>query len=667
MDHSDCGSLSSHKKSSEGDHQAHHQKMISDFKRRFWVCLGLTIPVLLMSPDILEFLGLHDDLLHEIRILWPLSTIIYFYGGMPFLKGLVREAMNRRPGMMTLIGLALTAAYIYSSAVAFGLPGKLFFWELVTLIDIMLLGHWIEMKSIMGASDALGSLLQLLPHEARLVKNGYDKSIPIGMLKVGDFIHIRPGEKVPVDGVITEGQSDLNEALLTGESTLVPKKAGDKVIAGSLNTDGSLTVKVQKTGEGTYLSRVIELVRQAQASRSNIQDLANRAAAWLTYVAISVGGGAFIFWLLWGQSLSFSLERLVTVMIITCPHALGLAVPLVIAVSGSIAAHNGFLIRNRSAFERAYQLEKIIFDKTGTLTTGSFSVSSILSFSPIKEEEILTLAASIERHSEHLLAKAIVESAKHHGHTLLPVTSFKSFAGRGASGVIAGKEYFVGRLTEDLTRSLEPDLFQRMEEIKGGSVVALSHKKHLLGVVILKDQVRETAQETISALKRLGITPLMLTGDRRDVAERVASRIGIEDIYADVLPDQKAAIIEAVKKDGTKVAMVGDGINDAPALLKADIGIAIGAGVDVAIESADIILVRSDPKNVLDVLKLSRATYRKMIENLILATGYNVIAIPLAAGVGSAFGFMLSPAVGAILMTLSTVLVSFNALRLRKV
>jgi len=640
--------------------------MIADFKRRLWVCLALTAPVLLVSPDVLNFLRIHYDLLHEVRVLWPLSTFIYFYGGMPFIKGLVTEVRALKPGMMTLIGLALSTAYIYSTAVAFGLPGKLFFWELVTLIDIMLLGHWIEMKSVIGASDALGSLLQLLPYEAHLVKDGYDKPVHISLLKPGDIITIRPGEKVPVDGEIIEGQSDLNEAFLTGESRLISKKIGDRVIAGSLNADGSLTVKVLKTGKETYLSRVIDLVRQAQASRSTIQDLANRAAGWLTYSAIGVGGGAFAFWVSQGQSLSFSLERLVTVMIITCPHALGLAVPLVIAVSSSIAAHNGFLIRNRSAFERVRQLKKIIFDKTGTLTTGTFSVNSIQSFSSLSEEEILKIAASIEMHSEHLLAKAIVEASKKKGLKLSAVLSFQNDPGRGASALLDEKKYIVGRLTKEMIKRLPKEKTRTLEESRGDSIVVVSEGADVLGVILLNDQIRSSAGEVVAGLRSLGIESIMLTGDRKDVAERVAASLGIREVYAEVLPDQKASIVEALRKKRVKVAMVGDGINDAPALLKADIGIAIGAGVDVAIESADIVLVKSDPINVLDILRLSCKTYRKMIENLILATGYNIIAIPLAAGAGIPFGIMLSPAVGAVLMTLSTILVAFNALRLRR-
>ncbi len=652
--------------------------MVEDFKRRFFLSAALTVPILLLSPMIQQFFGFTLDFPGRAWVLWGLASAVYFYGGWPFLTGLVGELRGGRPGMMTLIALAISVAYAYSSAVVFGLPGKVFFWELATLIDVMLLGHWIEMRSVLGASRALEELVKLLPAEAHLLRpDGSLVDVPVSQLRVGDRVLVRPGEKVPTDGVVVEGESSVNEAMLTGESAPVPKKPGDEVIGGSINGEGALTLEVKRVGAETYLSQVIELVRQAQETRSRTQDLANRAALWLTFIALGAGGTTLGVWLVLGQDFAFALERTVTVMVITCPHALGLAVPLVVAVSTSLSARHGLLIRDRAAFERAKDLQAVVFDKTGTLTEGRFGVTDVVPLDELPEPRVLELAAALERASEHPIARGIREEAERRGSTLPAVEDFRAIPGKGVEGRLrrdgAERLYRVvspGYLRE---RGLEDAVeHPRVRElaVQGKTVVFLTavedgEKERVLGAIALADVIRPESREAVAQLKAMGLQVMMLTGDSRRVAEWVAHELGLDRVFAEVLPHEKAQKIEEVQRKGLTVAMVGDGVNDAPALVQADVGIAIGAGTDVAVEAADIVLVRDDPRDVGAILGLARATYRKMIENLLWATGYNVVAIPLAAGVLYAWGVLLSPAAAAILMSLSTVIVALNARRLR--
>ncbi|NBC15085.1 MAG: cadmium-translocating P-type ATPase [Gammaproteobacteria bacterium] len=639
--------------------------MIADFRRRFWVSLALTVPILLLSPLIQAFLGVTDILAFpgDDYVLLALATAVFLYGGWPFLTGLVSELRDGAPGMMTLIALAITVAYGYSAAVVLGLEGKVFFWELATLVDVMLLGHWIEMKSVMGASGALESLVQMLPDRAlRVGDDGETEEVPVSELRKGERVRVRPGEKVPIDGTIVDGKTSLNESMLTGESRPVEKSAGDEAVGGAINGEGSITLEVQKTGADTYLSQVIETVRQAQASRSRTQDLANRAAAWLTYIALTAGGLTLAAWLGLGRTFDFALERMVTVMVITCPHALGLAVPLVVAVSTSLAAGRGLLIRDRAGFERARKLDAIVFDKTGTLTAGRFGVKGVASFGSLAEDELLRLAAALESHSEHPIAQGIVAAANEKGIEIPDAAEFENLSGRGAQARVEDRTIRVvspGYLREQEI-PLDGDAVATFRE-DGNTLVYVLADERPLGAVALADMIRDESREAIERLQTMGIDCIMLTGDAEAVAKAVAAELGLSEYFAEVLPDEKAERIREVQRGGRTVAMVGDGVNDAPALVQSDLGIAIGAGTDVAVESADIVLVESDPRNVADVIELSRATYAKMIQNLFWATGYNAVAIPLAAGVAYGIGIVLSPAVGAALMSLSTVIVAINA------
>jgi len=652
----------------KGSHRKHsHEVMIADFKRRFIVSTILTIPVVLLSPSIQRFLGYELVFPGYIFALWFLSSIIYVYGGYPFLKGLVGEVRKKLPGMMTLIGVAISVAYFYSSAVVFIIPGETFFWELATLIDVMLLGHWIEMRTIAGASRALELLAKSMPTVAHLVKEGGVVEVPVSEVKPGDKVLVRPGEKIPVDGVVVEGSSSVNEALVTGESKPVSKKPGDKVIAATMNLEGSLIIVAEKTGRDTYIAQVIELIRKIQESKSKAQDLANRAAKWLTIIALTGGSITLTVWSLVGAGFPFALERAVTVMVIACPHALGLAVPLVIARSTALAAMKGLLIRNRVGFEKAKDIGAVVFDKTGTLTKGEFGVSDTVVLSnDLAEEELVKLAASLEQHSEHPIARGIVDYASRNRIGLYGVEKFKALPGRGVEGVINGKKVMVvssGYLREN-NIVLED---RRVDELakQGKTVVYVLVDGKPAGVIALADMIREESREAIRRLKSMGLKTVMLTGDNRRVAEWVAKELGIDEFYAEVLPHEKVEVIRKVKAQGYVTAMVGDGINDAPALVEADVGIAIGAGTDVAVESADIVLVRSDPRDVPEIIGLARKTYRKIVENLLWATGYNAVTIPLAAGVLYNMGILLPPAIGALLMTISTVIVAINATLLK--
>lgn len=646
-------------------HEHGHHQMVADYRRRFWFSLVLTIPILALSPLIQSWLGVEEAwaFTGSKWMLFGLSSAVFVYGGWPFLVGLTREVGRRQPGMMTLISLAIVVAYAYSSAVTFGLEGDVFFWELATLIDVMLLGHWIEMRSVMGASGALEALAKLLPSTAhRLLDNGDIEDVPLSALSPGDRVLVRPGEKVPTDGVIVEGQSSFNESMLTGESKPVDRREGQEAVGGAINGEGAVTLKIIKTGDRTYLSQVMDLVRAAQESRSRTQDLANRAASWLTYLALGVGLTTLVVWLAVGDDYAFAVERMVTVMVITCPHALGLAVPLVVAVSTKLTSQSGLLVRDRAAFERARDLNAVIFDKTGTLTEGEFGVTDVATTADLTEEKLLGIAAAVESQSEHPIAKGVVRSAKEKDLVLPKVSGFRAITGKGAEATVDGHSVKIVSPSFLKEQGIEGDeLTARFESTSGKTIVHVIIDDEHVGAIALADVIREESFETVRRLKEMGVRPMMLTGDSAEAAAAVSEALGLDEYFAEVRPEQKAAKVIEVQRRGDRVAMVGDGINDAPALATADLGIAIGAGTDVAIESADVVLVRSNPRDVFAILAFSRATYSKMIQNLLWATGYNAIAIPLAAGVAYSWGIVLSPAVGAALMSLSTVIVAVNA------
>ncbi|MBS3817916.1 heavy metal translocating P-type ATPase [bacterium] len=639
--------------------------MLEDFKRRFWLSLILTPFVLVLSPLIQSFLGISFRFTGDRFILFVLSSFIFIYGGWPFLKGSVEELKKKQPGMMTLIALAISVAYVYSGLVVFGLTGKVFFWELVTLIDVMLLGHWIEMRSVMGASRALEELARLMPSRAyRLTPEGSLEEVKVEDLKKGDMVLVKPGEKVPVDGRVKEGESEMDESMITGESQPIPKEKNNQVIGGSVNGTGSLTVEVNKTGEESYLSQVVELVKKAGESKSRVQDFANRAAFWLTLIAVTAGLATLFTWLIQGKEFVFSLERMVTVMVITCPHALGLAIPLVIAVVTALSAKNGLLIQNRGPFENSLRAHTVVFDKTGTLTRGEFGVTDVISLGDWSEEELLKKAASVEAHSEHTIAKGIVQKAQEEKINLEKLKYFQALPGKGTQAELGGNEILVGnkRILEKSGRlsGKEKQEFDEMSS-QGKTVVFVVSNGKIQGIIALADMIRDESREAVKELRKIGMEVAMITGDNQPTAAFVAKELGIKTFFYEVLPDQKSEKIKALQNQSKKVAMVGDGVNDAPALVQADVGIAIGAGTDVAVESADVILVENDPRGVVDVLQFSRITRRKMKQNLAWATGYNVVAIPLAAGVLYNWGILLSPAVGALVMSLSTVIVAFNA------
>jgi Cu2+-exporting ATPase len=660
--------------STHSEHAGHgghdHGAMVADFRRRLWVTLILTPPVLLLSPMIQHWFGIAEALAFpgDRYLLFVLSTVAYVYGGWPFLTGFASELRKGQPGMMTLIALAISAAYFFSAAVTFGFPGEEFYWELVTLIVIMLLGHWIEMRSVMGASRALEELVRLLPDSAtKIDANGGTHEVAISALQPGDLVLIRPGAKVPVDGKIVEGASGFNEAMLTGESRPVTKAVGATAIGGAINGANAVTMEVMATGDATYLAQVIDLVKKAQATRSRTQDLANRAASWLTYIALTVGFGTLlVWWLVLGAPAAFAIERMVTVMVVACPHALGLAVPLVVAVSTSLSAGNGLLIRDRAAFERARNLNAVVFDKTGTLTEGRFGISDIVLLAGGEENEELAFAAAAESQSEHPIAHGILSEARNRNLTLPKATEVSNITGEGIVAIVSGQDVRIvspGHLARQGNAVTHESL--KLLETQGKTVVALVRDGLPRALFALADIVRPESKEAIAELGSLGIRSVMLTGDAEGVAKAVSEELGITEYFAEVLPDQKSQKIKELQARGLSVAMVGDGVNDAPALVVADLGIAIGAGTDVAVESADVVLVRSDPRDVGAILGLSRATYRKMVQNLIWATGYNAIAVPMAAGITFGTGFMMTPAVAAVFMSASTVIVAINAQFLR--
>ncbi len=664
--HHDMGSQEGHGGHGGASHMGHAHHM-AEFKKKLWVSLVFTVPIMLLSEMIQEWFNFALIIPFQKEILFLLSLAVYLYGGLPFMKGLLQEVRDRLPGMMTLIGTAISVAFFYSAGTVF-LPtvmtGKDFFWELATLIDVMLLGHWIEAKSVLGASRALEELVRIMPTTAHLFRDSEVVDVPVSELKTGDVVLVRPGEKVPSDGVVVDGESAVNEALLTGESKPVSKGMDAQVIGGAINGEGALKVKITRTGEETYVAQVINLVEQAQETKSKTQDLANRAAALLFYVALVAGIATYVAWFGLGQA-DFALERAVTVLVIACPHALGLAIPLVVALSTSITSKSGILIRDRRAFEMMKDVNAVVFDKTGTLTTGKFGVTDVVSFVP--ENELLRVSAAVELNSEHIIAMAIVEYARKNGVTVPRVKGFKAIPGLGAYGKVEGTDVHVGsmRLLDELGIEAQSQKAEALQK-QGKTVVFTVIDRKLAGAFGLSDMIRQESVEAVNELKRNGVKVYMLTGDSEAVAESVSRELGIDDYFAQVLPDQKAEKVKLLQEKGLRVAMVGDGVNDAPALVTADVGIAIGAGTDVAVESADIVLVRNDPRDVAKVADLSRKTYSKMVQNLWWAAGYNILAIPLAAGVFAGLGVVVSPAVGAVLMSLSTVIVAFNSQTLRK-
>jgi Cu2+-exporting ATPase len=638
----------------------HHAMMIADFKKRFYVVLALTIPIMLLSTMIQHFMGVSWQFKGSSYILFALSSVVFVYGGWPFLTGLVSEAKARNPGMMFLIGFAITVAYSYSVAIVFGLKGMDFFWELATLILIMLLGHWIEMRSVMGASNELELLVKLMPADAHMVMPGMVHDVKTDTLKANDIILVKPGEKVAADGIILEGESYLNESMLTGESKPVQKVKGDKVIAGSINGNGSFKVTVSHAAKDSYLSQVVKLVDDAQKSKSQTQLLADTAAKWLTIIALITGIGTFMYWFLTGQTMAFAMERMVTVIVICCPHALGLAVPLVVAKSTALSAKHGLLIKNRTAFENARKITTVVFDKTGTLTVGKFEVSKVVSFNKeIKQDDLIRLASALEQNSEHPIATGILQKVKDSKITIPQAQNFKAITGQGVEATVDGKKILVvspGYLKEN--KLAVPGEYNANDT---ETAVFVMIDRQLAGYIALSDEIRPESADAIKTLKQENIRSVLLTGDNNKVAASVSKTLGMDSFIAEVLPHQKLDKIKELQSKGEFVAMTGDGVNDAPALAQADIGIAVGSGSDIAAETAGIVLVNSNPKDIVSLILFGKATYRKMIQNLIWATGYNIVALPLAAGVLYSQGILLSPAAGAVLMTVSTVVVAINA------
>jgi Cu2+-exporting ATPase len=642
------------------------------FRTRFWVSLVLSIPVLVYSPTLQDWLGFTPPTFPGSAWITPLfSVIVFFYGGLPFLQMAVPEIRNRKPGMMTLISLAITVAFVYSLATLFIQAGSGFFWELVTLIDVMLLGHWIEMRSVRQASGALDELAKLMPDTAeRILPDGDTQEIPVSELEGGDLVLVRPGASVPADGQVQEGESEVNEAMITGESKPVHKGPGDQLIGGTINGDGSLRVQVTATGQDTALAGIMRLVEDAQASKSETQLLADKAAGWLFYAAL---GAAVVTAVAWIVAVGFDVEvvkRVATVLVIACPHALGLAIPLVVAITTSMAARNGILVRDRLALEEARELDTVIFDKTGTLTEGQFGVVGVSTADGLPEAEALALAAAVEGDSEHTIARGFRRAAEERGLSLPGVSDFEAIKGRGVRASHDGSTVHVGgpRLLEMLELGVPPSLtpFRDGAQEKGQSVVYLVDDGRVAAGFALADVIRRESREVVDRLHDMDVEVAMLTGDSEAVARAVAQELGIDHYFAQVLPEHKDRKVQELQDQGKRVAMVGDGVNDAPALTRADVGIAIGSGTDVAVESAGIILVKSNPLDVVKIVELSRASYRKMIQNLWWAAGYNIVALPLAAGILAPFGFLLSPAVGALLMSLSTVIVAVNAQLLRR-
>jgi Cu2+-exporting ATPase len=639
--------------------------MAEDFKRRFWISLVLTFPLLLFSTTIQGWFGFEIEFAGRGYVIFGLATILFFYGGWPFLSGLVNELKKRQPGMMTLIALAIAVAFIYSSAIVFGLKGKPFFWELATLIVVMLAGHWIEMKSVMSASKSLDKLKELMPESAHKITGPGTEDVKVNDLKEGDKLLVKPGEKIPVDGLIFEGQSSVDESVVTGESKPVSRGVDDEVVGGSVNGNSSLKIEVKKTGDDTFLSKVIGMVQQAKEQKSKSQNLADKAAFWLTIIAISVGLITLSSWLIAGRDFNFALSRMVTVMVIACPHALGLAIPLVVAISTSASAKNGLLIRNRTQFENARKINVVVWDKTGTLTKGEFGVTRYESLKKdFDRKDVLKLAAGLEQESEHPIAAGILKKAVEEEIDIPESKDMENMTGEGVKGKVEGKDIKIVSPAWLEKNNIKID--DRPEPDKKETLVYVLVDDQPAGFIALSDELRESSKKAIKKLKEMEIESWLITGDNKEVTKSIAGELDLKGYFAEVLPDQKQDKIKELQEKGKFVAMTGDGVNDAPALAQADIGIAIGSGTDVAAETADIVLVNSDPLDVIKVIRFGKATHKKMVQNLIYATAYNVVAIPLGAGVLFWAGIMINPAVGAVLMSLSTVAVAINAQFLKK-
>lgn len=653
-----------HSEHSGSGHDKHAGHNIADFWKRFVICSIVSIPVLALSHMIQQWLGFEVTFEGDKYVLALLSTFIFLYGGYPFLKGLYDEVKDKAIGMMTLIGVAITVAWAYSVAITFGLQGMDFYWEMVTLIDIMLIGHYFEMKSVMGASRSLELLVKMMPSTAHHIKDGNIHDMPVSQLKIDDMVLVKPGEKVPVDGIVIEGESYVDESMLTGESKPVKKEKDSKVIGGAVNSNGSLTIRVVSIGKDSYLNKVVKLVEDAQKIKSKTQNFADRAAKVLTFVALGGGVITFVVWLLLGFPFVFALERMVTVMVISCPHALGLAVPLVVAISTSISAQKGLLIRNRTAFENARLITTIIFDKTGTLTKGSHELQEVKVLgNGFDKNELLRLASGVEQHSEHYIAAGFLRKVKELKIKIPKAENFNYLPGKGLEGNVEGKEIKV--VGPNYLKEQNISVTDTTNDFTG-TVVYILIDKEVAGYFTFSDQIRESSFEAIQILKEASIKNLLLTGDNEKVAKKVCDELKMDGYIANVLPHDKLEKVKELQTKGEYVAMTGDGVNDAPALAQADVGIAVGSGTDVAAETADIILVNSDPKDIANLILFGKATYNKMIQNLWWAAGYNILAIPLAAGVLYKWGFMLSPAIGAVLMSLSTIVVAINAQLLKR-
>jgi P-type Cu2+ transporter len=654
-------------------HDKHAGHSVEMFRTRFWICLALTVPALIWEPMLQDWFGYRaPDVPGADNIPAVFGTAVFVYGGWIFLAGAARELAARQPGMMTLIALAITVAFLYSAAVTLGFPGHALWWELATLVTIMLLGHWIEMRSIFQAQGALKELAKLLPDTTlRFTGDNRTEEVRVDQLSDGDLVLIRPGAGIPADGIVKSGRSSVNEAMITGESNPVEKQEGEQVIAGTVNGEGSLHVEVTGTGDKTALAGIMRLVEQAQASRSRTQALADRAAFYLTLAAIGAGAATFAAWLAFGATLDFTITRTVTVLVIACPHALGLAVPLVIAISTTMGAQNGLLVRDRRGLEEARNLDTIVFDKTGTLTLGEHRVVEVVTAQGASDMDALRLAAAVERDSEHPIAQALMKSAEDRGTEVPGARSFRALPGHGVEAEVEGRRLCVGgpALLNKLGVAAPQTIRNAAGRFgqNGQAAIYLVEDDRILAVFAIADAIRPESREAIERLHAKGIEVAILTGDSQEVADSVASELGIDTVFAQVLPEEKAEQIRKLQSEGKRVAMVGDGVNDAPALITADVGIAIGAGTDVAVEAGDVVLVRSDPRDVPRIVTLSRASYRKMVQNLWWAAGYNIVAIPLAAGVLAWAGIILAPAVGAVLMSASTVIVAINAQLLRRV
>jgi P-type Cu2+ transporter len=671
-EHRPAGLSMSQAAHTDQDHDKHTGHSIEMFRRKFWLTLVLTTPTLVWGHMLQRALGYTAPHFPGSQWIAPLfGTAVFVYGGWVFIQGAAREIRNRQPGMMTLIALAISVAFAFSAAVTLGFPGMPLWEELSTLVTIMLLGHWVEMRSITQAQGALSALSQLLPNVATRIVGDRTEEVPLLGLRASDLVLVRPGASIPADGIVREGSSAVNEAMITGESVPVQKREGAPVIAGTVNGAGSLRVEVTGTGDSTAIARIVRLVAHAQSSRSRAQALADRAALGLTIVALASGIATLITWLALGATPAYAIERLVTVLVIACPHALGLAVPLVIAISTTIGAQNGLLVRDRRGLEEARTLTAVVFDKTGTLTKGEFGVVDIVTVRGMPPGQALALAAAVERDSEHTIAQGIVKSARARGLEVSAAVQFETLPGRGVKARVAGRELFVGgpALLRSQSLELPPELREATARAaeRGQAAIYLADEKGVLAMFAVADVVRDESRDAVRALRDRGLRVIMMTGDARAVAESVGKEVGVDAVFAEVLPEQKVSRIEELQGEGHRVAMVGDGVNDAPALVTANVGIAIGAGTDVAVEAGDIVLVRNDPRDVPRIISLSRASYRKMIQNLWWAAGYNIVAIPLAAGALSHYGLVLSPAVGAVLMSASTVIVAINAQLLRRV